>query len=442
VRAVTAATLAAPPLLQTLDLIADPIRFFDKHQQRHGDSFTARVLGLNSPPVHFFGEPNAIQTLFTAPPDTFAMGRVTDVFRPLTGPHSLIQLDGAEHQRQRKLLMPPLHGDLSRYGNTICQLARAAIADLPPTFAIRDITSDIALQVILRVVFGLEPGERYNLLRDRIARLLEAITHPLASTQFFFPPLQQDLGPWSPWGRFRRQLAAIDGPIYAEIAERRRSDTPRTDILSLLLSARDEAGQGMTDAELRDQLATLLLLGHETTASSLAWAFHWIHTHPDVRDRLRAELTPDPEALAHSPYLHAVCQETLRINPIALIAQPRLVRTAIALGERTYEPGAIVVPCIYLAHRRAASFPEAGCFRPERFLERKVSPYEFFPFGGGVRACIGGALSLFEMKLVLGTILSHLDLELVGAPATPVRRGITIVPSGGVTMRVVTRHRR
>lgn len=437
---------STPSLFQTIQLIANPINFFDACAHRYGDIFTARVLGINSPPVVFLGNPEAVKAVFTASPGQFELGKVTHVFKPLTGEKSLMMLDGNRHQRQRKLLMPPFHGErMQVYGELISEITEQVIAQLPrnSSFSMREWMCEITLQVILRVVFGIEPGARYQQLKTLIAEMLEAITNPLYSTLFFFPPLQKDLGAGSPWGHFLQRQKQIDELIYAEIADRRRQDySSRTDILSLLMSGQDEDGQPMTDGELRDQLITLLLLGHETTASSLAWAFYWIYSSTGVASKLQAELhtlgkKPHSEAIAQLPYLNAVCQETLRVYPIALISQPRVVKQPLEIKSYNFEPGTILVPCIYIAHHRRETFPNPRQFQPERFLERKYSPYEYFPFGGGSRACIGGAFSLFEMKLVLGTVISRLQLSLAEQPQVqPVRRGITIVPSGGVQMTV------
>ncbi|MFW6296664.1 MAG: cytochrome P450 [Halothece sp.] len=436
--------LRTPALVQTLQLVANPIRFFQSCQREYGDRFSTRVLGFNSPPVIFLGNPNDIKAVFTAPPGQFALGKITHVFRPFTGDRSLIMLDGEEHQRARKLLMPPFHGDrMKLYGDIICSITQSVIEQFPQQkpFAIRPFLSDITLQVILAVVFGVKPGKRYEELKSRINDLLETITNPFYSSLFFFPPLQLDFGSWSPWGYFVRQQEAIDRLIYEEISDRRQEDyTKSNDILSLLMSARDESGEAMTDVELRDQLITLLFLGHETTASSLAWALYWIYSSPNVLDKLTFELNAledktDPNAIANLPYLNAVCSETLRLYPIALISQPRVVQNTVKLEKHSYEPETILVPCIYLAHHREETFPNSLEFKPERFLERKFTPYEYFPFGGGTRACIGGAFSMYEMKLILGTILSHCNLKLAKqAPIKPIRRGITIVPSGGVKM--------
>jgi cytochrome P450 len=439
-----------PSLLQTLQLIARPTEFLDACQERYGDPFTLRVLGLNSPPVVFFSHPQAIQEIFSIPSSKLDFRKATHVFEPLMGERSLILQEGQKHQRQRHLMMPPFHGDRMRgYGRLICEITQQAIApwSTGSSFSIQKVMPEITLQIILRVVFGMEPGPRYQQLEQLLSSLLEDVTTPFYSSLFFFPPLQRDLGAWSPWGQFLRRRAVIDSLIYAEIAERRSQDhESRTDILSMLMSARDENGQQMSDAELRDQLVSLLLLGYETTAAALTWAFYWIYSSPLVLEKLHSELdglgdNPEPEAIAQLPYLSAVCSETLRVTPIALICTPRLTKEPLQLADYHLDTGTILIPCIYLAHRRAEVFPEPQQFMPERFLDRKFSPYEYLPFGGGYRGCIGTAFSMFEMKLVVATIMSNLHLALAQERAVrPVRRGITIVPSGGVPV-VVTGQR-
>jgi len=436
--------LETPPLLQTLELIANPIRFFQKYQRRYGDLFSARILGNQSPDVFFVGDPQAIETIFTAPPGQFQLGKITHVFRPFTGNQSLIMLDGEEHLRQRKLLMPPLHGKrMHFYQDVICELTKELISTLPKNqpFSSRKLTAKITLKVILRVVFGIKSDARSRQLEKLITELLEAITNPLYSSLFFFPPLQIDFGKYSPWGHFLRKQGAIDTLIYEEIRERRQQDYSQdTDVLSLLLSAQDEDGNGMSDQELRDQLITLLFLGHETTASALAWMFYWVYSRPKIWNQLNTELkslgtSPSPQALLELPYLDAICKETLRLYPIALIAQPRIVQETIQLHHQSFLPETILVPCIYLAHHREATFPQSQSFQPERFLSHQFSPYQYFPFGGGSRACIGAAFSLYEMKLIFGTIFANSTLKLAPQlPIKPVRRGITIVPSGGVEL--------
>lgn len=431
-------------LIQTLRLIVNPTRFLEGCAARYGDCFTMRVLGVNSPPVVFFSSPEAIAECFAIPAQELDFKKATHVFKPLFGESSIVLQEGRAHNRQRQLLMPPFHGErLKVYGEVICAITNDVTSswEVGNSVSMQQVMPDITLQIILQVVFGISPGSRYQKLRELLSSLLDDVTKPWYSSLFFFPPLQQDLGAWSPWGNYKRRREEIDKLIYAEIYERRLSDDSRTDILSLLMSARDEDGQQMTDVELRDQLVSLLLLGYETTAAVLAWVFYLIHFHPQVKDRLMQELdvedTLNPEAIARLPYLTAVCQETLRIHPIALICTPRMVKDTVEITGKKFTSGTVLVPCIHLAHRRAETYPQPEQFQPERFLNQKFSPYEYLPFGGGYRGCIGAAFSLYELKLIVATILSRFQLALADPrPVHPVRRGITIVPSGGVQMIV------
>ena len=277
-----------PSLLQTLQLIANPTKFLDNCAKQHGDPFTVRVMGLNSPPVVFCSHPQAIKEAFAVPLDRFDFKKATHVFKPLMGEQSLILQEGQSHQRQRQLMLPPFHGDrMKAYGEIICQITQEVTDQWQPgtSISISQFLPDITLQIILQVVFGINPGERYQQLKTMLSSLLEDITTPWYSSLFFFPPLQKDLGAWSPWGHYVRRLQQIDKLIYAEISQRRvENDCSRTDILTMLMSARDDNGQQMTDGELRDQLVSLLLLGYETTAAALAWVFYLIYSSPQVLD--------------------------------------------------------------------------------------------------------------------------------------------------------------
>src|ERR1700719_2244236 len=266
--------------------------------------------------------------------------------------------------------------------------------------------------------------------------MLDKMGNPFSVSFLFFPVLRQDFGPLSPWGSFVRYRRQIDQIIYDEIAERRRCpDDSRNDILTLLLSARDESGEPLTDLELRDELMTLLVAGHETTATALTWALYWIHKLPVVREQLLNELQAldcplDPSVLFRLPYLNAVCSETLRIYPVGMLTFPRVTKSRLELTGSLLEPGTIVVGCIYLAHHRCDVCREPDQLRPERFLERRYSPFEYLPFGGGVRRCIGMAFAQFEMKLAISGILSSVQLGLADTRAArPVRRGLTAGPS-------------
>ncbi len=436
-------------LIQTLQLIANPINFFDNHAKKYGDTFSLRVLGINSPPVVFFSSPQAIDDCFAIPAKKLDFKKATHVFKPLFGSDSIVFQEGKSHNRQRQLLMPPFHGDrLKSYGDTICNITNNVTRNwqVNNTVSMQQVMPDITLQIILQVVFGITPGERYEKLIKLLTALLDDITKPLFSSLFFFPPLQQDLGKWSPWGNYLKRREEIDKLIYAEISERRtNNDNLGEDILSMLMSASDEDGGKMTDKELRDQLVSLLLLGYETTSGVLAWLFYMIHSHPEVKDKLMNELQTldsnldkSPEAIAQLPYLNAVCSETMRLHPIALICTPRMAVDKVEVVGVKFDPGTVLVPCIYLAHRQEATYQQPDKFIPERFLDKKFSAFEYLPFGGGYRGCIGAAFAVYEMKLILATIIQKFELELVDKkPVKPVRRGITIVPSGGVSMKVM-----
>lgn len=426
-------------LIETLKLIADPISFLDRYHQSFGDTFTVPVLGINSPPVIFFSSPEAIREIFAIPSEQFDFARATHVFRPLMGDSSIVLQEGRSHQRLRQLLMPPFHGERMRlYGIAIEEITERVTEawQSKKVISLSQYLPKITLEIILQIVFGLSLGERYQKIKSLLTELLEDVTKPLFSSLFFFPPLQQDMGAWSPWGNFVRRREAIDRLIYAEITERRQDFHPdQTDILTLLLSAKDETGASMSDTELRDQLVSLLLLGYETTAGSLAWAFYLIHRHPSVLAKLRSELAAvgdqNPETIAQLPYLNAVTQEIMRLHPIALIGTPRMTKEQMNINQKSLEPGVVVIPCIYLAHQRQATYPQPREFQPERFLSQKYSPTEYLPFGGGARGCIGSAFAMYEMKLIIANILTRFNLKLVDPnPVKPVRRGITIVPSG------------
>ncbi|MBW4693018.1 MAG: cytochrome P450 [Lyngbya sp. HA4199-MV5] len=436
--------LKAPGWLQQLQWVGDPVSYMEAAAQQHPDIFTAKVIGFGGTLV-FLNHPQAIQELLTSDRKTFlALGCSNRILSPLLGDYSIIMLDGDRHKRRRQLLMPTFHGERMRtYGQLICQLATAAFDQLAlnQPFSARTVMQEISLQIILQVVFGLTEGDRCHQLKDLLASLLDLFRSPLSSSFLFFPVLQKDLGAWSPWGKFIREQRQIDTLIYEEIAERRKKgECDRIDMLSMLMAARDDAGQPMSDQELRDELMTLLFAGHETTATAMSWALYWVHHLPTVREKLLQELAtlgenPDPMDIFRLPYLTAVCNETLRIYPVAMLVFPRIVQTPVTLLGHHLAPRTNVVGCIYLVHQREDLYPNPKQFRPERFLERQFTPYEFMPFGGGARRCIGEALAMFEMKLVLATILSRYSLALATAqPEYPRRRGVTLAPANGVRM--------
>jgi cytochrome P450 len=324
------------------------------------------------------------------------------------------------------------------YGTTMRDIARRAIDAWPVgrPFAIQPEMQSITLDVILRTVFGLEDGPRMTELRRELAELL-AVS---ASPQLLLASLQA--GDTPPRGAAARPLETRkrgDALLFAEIARRRALPADdRTDVLSMLLAARDEDGVPLSDQALRDELVTLLVAGHETTATALAWAVHHLLVHPEVRARLAAEVQgiDDPLALSRLDYLDAVVKETLRLTPIVPMVGRRLTRP-MTIGGHPLPAGVVGAPSIVLAHRRPERWPDPDRFAPERFLDAKPTPYEFLPFGGGVRRCIGAAFALYEMKIVLAEILRRVELELQpGYEARVIRRSVTLAPSQGMPVVV------
>ncbi len=429
------------PARQIFNWLTRPYPFLDDCAQKFGDTFTLRFWGLE--PIVFCSNPKVIQSIFRAGPNRFTAGSSNKIARPLVGDASILLLDGDRHRRQRQLLMPPFHGERMRtYSATIYDItARVSQSwsqgDRVP---VRPVIQDISLRVILEAVFGLHEGDALERLATLTSEMLDTTSSPLSSSMLFLPGLQRDLGAWSPWGQFLQRRSQIDKILYQQIEARRRAieaGQQSNDILSMLLEARDEAGNPMTDSELRDELITLLVAGHETTASSLAWALYWLHRDPQILSTLRNELatvdvdaTGDPMTLMRLPYLNAVCQEALRLYPVVPITFPRRVMEQPFEFEGHLLPvDSLVAPCPYLTHQRPDLYPEPKRFRPERFLEREFSAYEFITFGGGNRQCIGMAFALFEMKIVLATLLQRYEFTLAQAQdIKPVRRGLTVAP--------------
>ncbi|NJL63315.1 MAG: cytochrome P450 [Methylacidiphilales bacterium] len=435
----------SPAILQMLQWIATPMSFMEACAKRYGDIFTLNLII----PIVIVSNPQALQQILTSDTKEFAApSDWNKQFETLLGKNSLIMLSGEAHKRQRQLLTPAFHGEMMQtHANTIRNITENLIRDwqVDESFSTQDSSGTqlrtqmqvITLRVIMQAVFGLYEGDRAKELERIIGVMMDSgANSPLRALFLYYPALQRDLGKLTPWGTFLRRREYVNELIYAEIAERRQNfDASRTDILSLLIAARDENGEVMSDEELRDELMTLLTAGHETTATALTWALYWIHKFPSVRYKLLEELRSlgnefDINAINKLPYLNAVCNETLRIYPVGMLTFPREVKEAVNLCGYDLEPGTVLMGSIYLTHQREDIYPEAKIFNPERFLERQFSPYEFLPFGGGVRRCIGNVFALFEMKIVLTIILSQLDLELVTKQdVKPQRRGLVTGPN-------------
>lgn len=427
-----------------------PADFLDASTSRYGDIFTVQFPG--DQPVTFVSHPKAIEDILTAPVKTFAAGQGNEMFRPIMGDYSLMLLDGKPHQRQRKLVMPPFHGERIRlYGKHICELTEQMMKPwrVGKSVNLPACMQEISVNALLNIVFGLTEGECSEQLRRKLLALVGLSASPSIALLLFFPPLQKDLGGWSPWGRLVCLKNDIDQLLYTEIAQRRKQPQPEcTDILTLLMAARDEEGKPMSDRELRDELITLLLVGYDTISTTLVWALYWIHKLPKVREWLLDELDTisdpsDTGAIAQLPYLTATCQETLRISPSIILTFIRVAKTPFETMGYEFPTGSRICPNIYSVHRREELYPNPEQFKPERFLNRQFSRYEFLPFGGGNRLCVGNVFAVFLMKLVIFAILSRYQLALADTrPIRPIRHGPGLAPSRDVHMLVTAYHHR
>jgi cytochrome P450 len=413
-----------PATVQTLAWVARPLPFLEACRRRYGDWFTVRLAKVGT--FVFVADPVAIKEIFTGDPQLLRAGQANAPLAPVVGARSVLLLDGAQHLRQRRLMLPSFHGArMARYGELMAEITEAELDRWPlrKPFALRPRTQAITLEIILRVVFGVREADRLEALRSALVALLAQSTSPAT----MLPWLRRDLGPVSPWRRFLRLRTRVDGLIYEEIARRREDPAlaERDDILSLLLQARDEDGAAMTDGELRDELVTLLVAGHETTATGLAWAFERLLRHPEALARLTAEAHEDDG----DAYAEAVVQETLRLRP-PLPAVGRMLTQPAQIAGRSLPAGVRLAPSIYLVHRREDLYPEPAAFRPERFLDSPPETYGWLPFGGGVRRCLGASFATFEMEIVLRTILARARLEADDARPEPVRRRAIVLAPG------------
>jgi cytochrome P450 len=433
-------------IIQVLNWIFRPMPYMVECAKNYGDVFALKLQG-NLPPMLFVHSPEAMQqVLSNDQKELEAPGDLNSIFQYLLGKNSVISLSGKAHQRQRQLIMPPFHGERMRtYAELIENITTKVFNQQPKnqSFNIRNITQDITLQVMMEAVFGIYEGERAEKLKHLLCAILEQGSTPWRVIFLYFPKLKETFGISEIWKRQMKKQQQADQLIYQEIQERRENfDPDRTDILNLLMSAQDENGQPMNDGELRDELMTLLVAGHETTATAISWAFYWIHKLPEVKEKLLAELDSlgenyDSNTVFKLPYLTAVCNETLRICPVGMLTFPRRVKTPISLCGYQLEPGTIVMGSIYLAHHREDTYPEHEKFQPERFLQRQFSPYEFLPFGGGARRCIGSAFAQMEMKLILAKVLKTWSMKLVDThEIKPQRRGLVTGPSSPINLEI------
>jgi cytochrome P450 len=416
----------APSWVQTVRWWTRPVPMMEDCRARFGRRYTMRLIG--TPPFVLLADPAEVKEVFTAPPDALHPGQGAQVLEPVVGRNSVILLDEDAHLSQRRLMLPSFHGEqVARLTGLMAQVAGEEVERWPRDEAIvlHPRLQALTLEIILRTVFGLDEGARLDRLRATLTEVLAIGTSPLS----VLPPLQRDLGPRTPWGRFVRAREAVDAELYALIDERRADEAQRDDVLALLLAARHEDGSPMSPQELRDELMTLLVAGHETTASELAFAFERLVRSPAVLERLTGEIASGDG----DPYLTATVQEVLRRRPVLPLAAPRLVVREVEVGGFRYQPGACLVPCAYLIHHDPAIYPEPYAFRPERFLDQSPGTYTWIPFGGGRRRCLGAAFATVEMKVVLRAVLERARPRAAGDGRLEVsrRRSITLSPREG-----------
>jgi cytochrome P450 len=444
-QATTRAAIPRAPRLATLHAVAaglNPEGYLRRRLERDGDPFRVRFPGLGD--TLFTGSPAGAQEIFQASTELLTPPRPNPI-EPLLGAGSLILLGGDRHRRERKLMMPPFHGERMRaYAQIIQEASLREVEQWIPGRIVRiqRAAQAITLQVIIGAIFGISDRERRAEYARVIGALLDAYTPPL----LLIPALRRSFAGLGPWARFVELRARFDRLLSEEIARRRRRPVGGDDILSLLLATRYEDGSALSQDDLLDELRTLLVAGHETTATALAWAVFHVHRDLRVRDRLIEELGAQdgamtPEQMTQLPYLGAVCQETLRLHPVVPIVLRQLTGPFELRGVEVRR-GEIVGVAVSLLHKHPDIWPEPDQFRPERFLDRKYTPFEYAPFGGGHRRCVGAAFAAYEMRIVLGTLMARATLALDGRhrrvpPAAP--KNITVGPRRELVLRCIAR---
>ncbi len=431
-----------PSILETFNFVRNPFRFMDDCARRFGDWFTVRVPGVS--PFVFTSDPAAVREIFLGDTDQLHAGKANRPLGAFMGEKSVLFLDGAPHLHDRRLILPTFQGErMKAHGAMMSEVARDAITRFPigETFAVHPRMRAITFDIIMRAVFGLDDSAEAARLKDAIRRFFDVSTGRFGAL-LQLPAMQVDLGAWSPWGRIVRINREVESLLFAEFARRREEKrSGREDILSMLLQARDETGAPMSDSVLRDEMMTLILAGHETTAASLAWAINRLVTNPDVIEALKSEAIgaagdADPNSLK---YLEAVISETMRLDTVVPNVG-RELQAPMKIAGRDLPKGVVLAPCIYLTHRRADLWPDPEKFAPTRFLDARPNPYAFFPFGGGTRRCLGAAFATYQMKVVLSELLRSVELAPTqGYMAKPIRSSIALAPSEGMPVRLTRR---
>ncbi|OGV50075.1 MAG: hypothetical protein A3F46_08925 [Legionellales bacterium RIFCSPHIGHO2_12_FULL_42_9] len=432
---------------QLIKFIRKPITVFEECKKIYGKTFLIRALG--HPDAVVISDPADLKQVFSADSSQLHTGELTaTVIRPIFGDYSLLSLDGQKHLHHRKLFLPPLHGQRMKvYGDLMTKIVKKKILNWKQNNKLKlvDEARNMTFSVILSAIFGMdEENTRFKTLTKSLHALLRESAQPFAFLTLLTPILHRNLGFLTPWAKIMKLRQEVDECLFEEIAARKKINLDsRIDILSLLLQARDEAGNLMSDQEIRDEMLTLLAAGHETSSMGIAWTFYGILSNPLILKKLKDELNQfvshDAELVSNLDklvYLDAVIKEALRITPVASYVG-RITKDTYSLGKYTLPKGTIIFPCIYLAHHDPDSWNEPEKFIPERFLNSSDAPYTYLPFGGGIRRCIGASFAQYEMKIIVAQILLHIELELK-ANYVPkmVRKGAVIAPSQGLPVVV------
>jgi cytochrome P450 family 135 len=417
---------SAPALVQAMRWMRSPVKLMEGSRERFGETFTLRMARVGT--LVFISDPQSVKRLFANDRDNRLPEGRTVLLEPVLGSRSLLLLEGEDHIRSRRLMLPPFHGERMRaYERVMAEIANRELDSwrIGERFALHPRMQAITLEVILRAVFGIDDPARRERLSRLLVRILAVTSSPRAQV---IGLAARRFGRVGPYRRLQTVLDETDGALFEQIAARRADPdvAGRDDVLSMLVAARFDDGEQMSDGEVRDQLMTLLLAGHETTATALAWAFDLLFRSPEAMERVRAEL-----AEGRDGYLDAVATETLRVRPV-VPSVGRLLTSDAELGGFELPAGTAVMPSIYLVHTREDLYSEPYEFRPERFLEGAPDTFGWIPFGGGTRRCLGAAFASFEMKVVLRTILRRAKLRPATDRAEPYgHRNVTLSPRNG-----------
>jgi cytochrome P450 len=414
----------APSVIQGMAWWNRPTAWMEHCRAKYGKRFTIRL--PSQPPFVMISDPDQLKQLFTAPPDVLHPGEGARILEPVVGSYSVILLDEAPHLEQRKLLLPAFHGDrMQKLAGLMEELAEREAASWPTgePVQLHPRFQALTLEIILRAVFGLEAGARLDTLRERLTEVLEFGTS-MASVNANW---QRKFFGFGPYARFTRVREETDRLVYEQIDERRRSGERRDDVLSMLLDAKHEDGSDMTRGEIRDELMTALVAGHETTASALGFVFALLAHEQGVLPQVHSAIDSDDG----DDYMTAVIQEALRRRPVLPQAEPRLAKKPVTIGDWDYEPGVVLAASAWLVHHDPDIYPDPFAFRPERFLGEQPGTYTWIPFGGGRRRCLGASFAMLEMKLAVRAALRRYTIEPAARLERTRRRAITISPRRG-----------